>query len=493
MAPRALRSAARALAGAVLLALPALAAAQLVAPKTVPVLQSDQFAIFPSDRVGMAGVGVAVDDTLADAFVTNPARAVRLRRTALFATPYFHDVTRGGGGRTVPIGGHGSNGRWGAAGVVALQQLERAGPVWNRPNRERTATNRYVAAALARQLGGGVALGVSAAAAGLGAVEGVDLMYGGSDRIDQDGSLVDLRLGLTKAWSGRRVLDVVALHTRTDVTHDVHFTTWRWDSVARRGVQQSRDEHNVDRTHVWGAHAQYAQPLGEHGWRVGGLATLNRLSHPKIPNYVFMNIPRDPGTTYAGALGVAVGRAVGGGTFGLDLTYEPMTSETWADAAGDTAIVGGGVIRAGGRTVENRFRFGNTRLRLGGGRDYAVGRDSATTIGFQLGLGAHAVDYRLRQRNNVQRTFRRQQEDWVEWTPTLALRFRARDFDVRYAYRSTCVGGLSCGARGRDVAFPVEQDGGFGGGGVIAAPSGPLTFDGGRASAHQLTFVVPLR
>lgn len=493
MAPRPVRPAP---ALALLLALatvPTAAPAQLVAPKTVPVLQGDQFAIFPSDRVGMAGVGVAVDDTLADPFVTNPARAVRARRAALFATPYFHDVSQGGGGRTVPLGGHGGNGRWGAAAIVALQQLERAGPVWNRPNRERTATNRYVAAALARQLGAGVAVGVSAYAAGLAAVEGVDLMYAGSDRIDQDGALVDLRLGLTKAWSGRRVLDVVALHARTDVTHDVHFTTWRWDSAARRGVQESRDEHNVDRTRVWGAHAQYAQPVGARGWRLGALATLNRLAHPKIPNYVFMNIPRDPGTTYAGALGLAAGRSIGGSSFGVDLTYEPMTSETWADAARDTAVVGGGVIRAGGRTVENRFRFGNTRLRLGGGRDYALGRDSATTIGFQLGVGAHAVDYRLRQWNNVQRTFRRQQEDWVEWTPTLALRFRARDLDVRYAYRSTCVGGLSCGDR---VGFGRGGDvlaGAPGAGGVIAAPSGPLTFDGGRASAHQLTFVVPLQ
>ncbi|GLC24112.1 hypothetical protein [Roseisolibacter agri] len=471
------------------------AAAQLVTPKTVPVHQADQFAIFPSDRVGMAGVGVAVDDTLADPFATNPARATRLRRAALFATPYFHGVSDGrGGGRTLPIGAGGTFGQWGATGVVALQQLERArAAVWNLPTSERTATNRYVAGALARRFGSGLSVGAGALLAGLGAMDGVDLLYAGSDRIRQDGRVTDVRVGATKEWAGGRVLDVVALHNRTAMTHDVHFTTWRWDSVARRGVSTERDEHNLDRTNVWGAHSQYVQPVGDRGWRLGALATVNRLSHPKIPNYVVMNIPRDPGTTYGVNLGVAAARVVGQAAVGVDLTYEPMSSETWADAARDTAKVGGGIIPAGGRTVENRFRFHNMRLRLGAGRDFTLDREQQQALGFQVGLGAYAIDYRLRQWNRVQGTERTQKESWVEWTPTLALRFRARELDVRYAYRATCGNGSSCLpsiTRTDDVS--VVQPG-VGGGGIIAAPSAPLFFDGGRASAHTFTIVVPLR
>ena len=51
---------------------------QLVTPKTVPIHQDEQFSIFPSLRAGMAGVGIALDDTLSDPFV-NPAKTARVR------------------------------------------------------------------------------------------------------------------------------------------------------------------------------------------------------------------------------------------------------------------------------------------------------------------------------------------------------------------------------------------------------------------------------
>jgi hypothetical protein len=41
--------------------------------------------------------------------------------------------------------------------------------------------------------------------------------------------------------------------------------------------------------------------------------------------------------------------------------------------------------------------------------------------------------------------------------------------------------------------FAPNASGGLGTGGVIAAPGAPLTFDGGRASAHQITIIVPIR
>jgi hypothetical protein len=42
------------------------ARAQLVTPKTVPVFQGQQFDILPSATSGMAGVSIALDDSLAD-------------------------------------------------------------------------------------------------------------------------------------------------------------------------------------------------------------------------------------------------------------------------------------------------------------------------------------------------------------------------------------------------------------------------------------------
>ena len=468
------------------------AAAQLVTPKTAPVLQDEQWNLYPSAREGMAGVSIALDDSLLDPWV-NPAKATRAAGS-LFGTPFLHALSeRRGGGRTLPVGAIGGVGAWSFGGIGAVQELDRAGPVWNRPTRERTATNRYLSGVAARRLPGGVALGASAFRADLGAIDGVDLLYAGSDRIEQDGSVTDLRIGATRPWAGTGSMELLLIHNRTDMTHDVRFPSFRqWVGPAVPGgiLVPERNEHNVDRTHIWGAHAEGSRPVGTGGVRVGWLATANRLSHPKIPNYVFMNIPRDPGTTYGFAAGVGVARITGPVTLGLDLALEPMTSETWADAAADTARVGGGIIPRGGRTVENQFGFLNKRLRLGVGRDFALGTDSASTLGVQMGLGVHAIAYHLDQTNHVLRTERAQDEAWTEWSPTLGVRWRSRGLEVGYAFRVTSGPGGGSGWGGPigalDLAAPSA-------GGIIAAPGAPLTMDAGSVVSHKLTVAVPLR
>jgi hypothetical protein len=320
-----------------------------------------------------------------------------------------------------------------------------------------------------------VAVGASLYRARLDAVDGVDLRYAGSDRIGQAGSSLDLRVGATKTWVGNRTLELLLLHNRYDTTHDVHFTTVAWDPVARTSIRAERDEHNVDRTRTWGALGEYVQPAGVAGWRLGVLATANRLSHPKLPNYAIMNIPRDPGTTYAVNLGVGAAKLVAGNSFAIDVVHEPIVSETWADAAGDTATAAGGVIRAGGKTVENRFRFRHMTMRMGLGRELAVSDDRSRAFGPRLGLAAHAVDYRLKQRNDVPGTRRTLGARWVEWTPTPGLRLRARDLRLRYTFHYTCVSG-GCGpAFGGDAT--VVPDAGTGG--IIAAPSEALRFQSG--------------
>ena len=476
----------------------ATASAQLVTPKTAPVHQSEQFDIYPSSRPGMTGIGIALSDTLFDPFA-NPAKAARVGGNYLFSVPSSHGITGDrGGGRTLPVGGMATLGSWSFAGVVALQQLDRAGPVWNRPTTERTATNRYLQSSVARRLPGDLMVGVGAFQAELGAIDGVDLLYGGSDRIDQDGSLTDLRLGVVKQWEGDRTLEVMLLHNRTDMTHDVRFPAiQRWDPRTGQLLQlePARDEHNVDRTHIWGAHTSYARPVGREGWRLGWIGTVNRLSHPKIPNYVFMNIPRDPGTTYAFNAGVGAARIEGPVTFALDFVYEPMWSETWADAERDTSVANGPVVRAGQRTVENEFRFSNAKLRVGAGRDFALGRESETALGVQFGLSVYSIAYDLEQTNFLAGSFREQHEDWIEWTPSLALRLRGRNMELAYTARVTC-GASGCDSNdmilpmfgGRDVAVASP-----GAGGIIAAPSGPLFIDGGSSWAHRVTIAVPVR
>jgi len=476
--------------------LPRHAGAQLVTPKTVPVFQNQQFAILPSATAGMGGVSIATDDSITDAFV-NPAKAARLREGIFFSAPYSHHVSGDrGGGRTLPLGGIATFGDWAIGGTFAVQQLDRAGPMgFSQAISDRTANNQYLMLSAARRLGAGLSIGAGGSFAGLDAVDGVDLLYPGSDRIQQRGSSSDLRVGLTKAFAGERTLELLILRNQFDVTHDVNFRNVRWDTLSQGPIVTDRAEHNEDRTRIWGVHAEYTRPVGDAGWRIGWLATVNQISHPKIPNYVLQSIPRDPGGTLSGNAGVGLARTFGATTFGLDLILEPMRSITWADAANDTAIVGGGMIPAGGKTVENEFAFTNSIVRAGLGHQVPVTKDSSSMFEFQLGLGVYSINYHLEQTNNVERTYREQSENWIEWTPTIGLAFRTRALQLRYNYSSTC-SNRDCDRRadGPVIVFADRvSSAGTLGGGVIAAPSAPLTFNGGKVSLHRLSVSFPIR
>ncbi len=475
------------------LALPATGFGQIVTPKTLPVLQDGQFDMYPSARAGMGGATIALDDSLSDPFV-NPAKASRIGETRFFASPYVHSISGGrGGGRSIPVGFAAASGSWSATGLVTMQQLDRAGAAWNLSTAEQSAFNQYASGSIAKRLSGTTSVGLAATLASLDAIDGVDLLYAGSDRISQSGSLADVRLGITREMSNDRHFELMLLHARSDMKHDVHFTTWRWDQALKQTIMTERSEVNEDRTHIWGLHSEYSRPLGSEGWHVGWLGTANRLGHPKIPNYSIQNIPRDPGTTYGFNVGTGIGRTVRRTSFGADLIYEPMFSDTWADAARDTAIVGGGTIAAGGRTVENTFRFSNVKLRLGVGQDFTR-RNKSATFGYQLGLGVHAINYKLEQTNNIQKSFRTQREDWMEWTPTFGLRLRSRDMDLLYNYSVTCGPG-SCGGGlgggGIIVNSPDLET--ATGGGIIAAPSGTLFMQSGSLQVHKLTVSLPIR
>lgn len=475
--------------------LPAAAGAQLVLPKTAPVAQGEQFNVFPSSRAAMGGVSIAVADTLLDPW-GNPAKARRLRGTLLHGSPLFYDVSdQGGGGRTLPLGSTWGGARWTGGVIAALQQLERGREPWAPAERlsDRTATNHYLTGLAARDLGRGWAVGGSAFWGALSGVDGVELLYGGARRIDQRGHLADLRLGVVREWDEGRTLELVALHNRYDVTHDVVYQDWRWDPIARTPVQDDRTVHNQDRTLSWGLHAEFERPLAAPGWRIGWLGTANVHSHPKIPNYDFMSVPRDPGTTWAYNLGVGLARHAGPVTFGIDAIYEPMTSHTWADAERDTARVGGGTIRKGERTIENDFRFSNARLRLGVGREALLGEGQTRALGVQAGLNVHAINYHLAQRNHVRDTFRTQREDWIEWTPAWGVSVRFPDLEIQYAGRVT----TGVGRPGIDMG-PIMLAGDASlassrGGGIIAAPSGALTLLGARVTTHQVRVALPVR
>lgn len=478
--------------------LPTAVTAQFIALKTLPVATGDQFLIFPSENLGMGNVSIALDDALLDPFV-NPAKTSRLTQSHVFATPTFYSISNdAGNARTLPAGALFNASGWFGGGVVALQQLERQDffvprSFCCRPENllsERSATNKYAYFNFGRLFPAGTALAGSAFYADLKAVDGVEHLYAGAAGIDQWGSMADFRVGLTKEWGGDRVAEAVILHNRFDMDHDVTYIDWVLvDSIPWQEWQpRSRQQHNRDVTRTWGLHLGYVQPIGTSGWRVGGILTTNLKSHPKIPSYVLEYVPeeppKDPGNSSAFDIGVGFSRTTEQTTFGIDLVYQPAFSDTWAEADSATGTVRGDTIPAGGKIIENSFRFGNAFLGLGVSQRVGV-------AALQLGLQVRAYDYHLDQWNNVEETSRRQDEHWMEWAPSWGVSVRFTGLELRYQGRVTTGTGRPGVARA--WASPDGRLDLAAGGDIVWAPDAPLTLQDATVLTHQISVSVPIK
>lgn len=492
------------------------AAAQLISIKTVPIAQGDQFELYPSNNFGMGSVAIALPDTLLDPFV-NPAKGARVGAAHFFSAPTFYGISHGaGGGRTLPLATIAGSGTWFGALSLALQQVDASRPpvdggvIFNAPVALRLDTvatapatapprpdaygNQYAQATLGKKIpGAGLSVGASISWARLTGVDGVDLLYAGSAGLKQYGHSLDLRLGLLKEWAGDRSLEALVLHNRFGMRHDVTYLDPFWDPATQQPSLRSRLEHNHDQTNTWGLHVAYMRPLAAPGWRIGWLATVNRMSHPKLPEYELANvpvIPRDPGRSSAFNVGVGVAKTRGPLTFGIDAMYEPVWSYTWADAASPVVTAAGDTIPVGGKTVENHFRFSDAMLRMGVSRDLELG-PFGKSAGLQLGLAVRSVHYRLVQNENVQTLRRTLDEGWLEWMPTWGLSLRLPDLEIRYRGRVTHGTGRPSVQQPLGV-FPPR---GFvaTGGDILVAPSGPLNLREVGVTTHQISLSLPLR
>ena len=65
--------------------------AQLIPIRTVPVASGDQFLTVPSGTLGMGGVMIALDDSLADGWV-NPAKGVFIGESSFLGAPTFYGI-----------------------------------------------------------------------------------------------------------------------------------------------------------------------------------------------------------------------------------------------------------------------------------------------------------------------------------------------------------------------------------------------------------------
>ena len=496
---------------------PAALSAQLIQIKTLPIAEGDQWRIFPSANAPMADLSISLADSLLDPFV-NPAKGSRLSdRGLFFGSPTFYSVSQNaGGGRTLPLGGVFRFGSMFGGFALALQELDTirgngqvffppvATPVAVDPALPATTTvtptapsreNRFAFASLGRSFSTrGLSVAGSVLWSGLRNIDGVDLLYTGSQGVNQHGGALDARLGLTKEWAttrGARTAEAILLHNRFDMTHDVTWADQVFDPNTRAFLSRPRIDHNLDKTNTWGLHLGYSQPLADSGWRIGAIATTNLASHPKLPDYQIaqvMVIPWDPGHTAAYDFGLGISKSRGPTTLGVEAIFEPIATHTWGEAHGATQSASGAAIPDGAKTTENQFRFSNAILRAGAGHDLLLSSDQALRL--QAGVEVRSITYGLDQTDHIAETQRHQNEHWVEWTRTWGLSFRFSDLEMRYAGRSV----TGTGRPG------ITQNGGvfFAAGDALtsnflAAPSGPLTLTDVRVTTHQFSISVPLR
>ncbi len=471
--------------------------AQLIPLRTVPVASGDQFRLLPSQTMGMGGVSYAVDDTLGDPW-SQPAKGGRAT-TAFIGSPTFYLISeQRGAGRSFPVAGLFAGGPWFGGASLALQQVENSdggeifftepaldiccfgccGPT--RTLAETFGRNLYVSGYVGRRLGDGPwSVGLGFSAASLDAMDGVDLLYAGADRIEQSGTIADVRLGAVRDEDRDR-LSLLFAHNRVSMEHDVTFTDWRWDDGLQVPITERRLEANEDKTRTWAAQVAWDHDLETEGWRVGVSGAVNRKTHPKIPNYSIQNIPRDPGDTWAYELGLGFSVAEDATTFALDVALQPIWSTTWQEADSSDVTASGGRLSVGDRSIENDFFFTNVLMRSGLSHTF----DNLT---FQAGVEVRSYDYQLEQVNWVEQTVRDQDESWIEWSPTFGALLSLPALDFRYGLRVT----TGTGRPGTVAVFAVSPE--TLSSDVLLAPEGPLTLQEARVVTHQLSVTLPVR
>ncbi len=479
---------------------------QVLPLKTVPLATGDQFLLHPSQRLAMGGVSIALDDRLGDPF-SNPARGALLEAPTLVISPTYYGISEdNGAGRTLPVTLLAGSATWFGAASVAIQEIEGPDPAptpWpvladvaifpgrSRLLSEASAPNAYFSGMVGRSLGGGWAVAGSALRAELDAVDGVEHLFPRREALEQDGHLTDLRLGVLRVWEDGGRLDGVFVHRRLRMSYEVTRLgfvpadpTDANPPIPVPGEWRRVAESNPDHTNTTGVQLGWVRPLEAPGWRLGGILTVNRKSHPKIPNYEIMDIPRDPGDTWAYALGVGLAREEEETTYGIDLIVQPAWTETWAEATEPVPTATGDTIPVGERTVENDFSFRNLALAVGVGRELGPGEA-------QVGLQLRSYAYDLDQDDRVEERRRKQEESWLEWTPTWGGSVALGDLRLRYEGRLT----TGTGRPGTDLRAVPEGDlamTGSPGVDFLPAPTGPLTLTDARVWTHRLSVEIPV-
>jgi hypothetical protein len=462
--------------------------AQLISIKSIPVAEGDQFSIFPSQNISIGGVSIALEDPLLDPFL-NPAKVTGSGGSWFYSSPGYYGISdENGSGKTLPIGGILRQKNWFAGVALAIQTLSTPQgsnivPASNNiALNEFSAGNQYYYVMYGRSLPEkNLSVGINLFAANLSALEGVELLYPQSSSIQQDGKIIDTRLGFFGTLASGDEFEALILLNHFKMIHLVNYN-YLWFTDLPTQFIPSYQEENRDQTNTWGFHLGYSKPIKNSGWRIGSILTTNYMTHPKIPNYELMNIPRDPGKSWAFNVGIGFGYKKETLTFGTDFIYEPIRSNTWAEVLSLTEDIYGKILQVGDKTVDNKFVFSNSIFRIGI-------RQEEKSFGFQIGLQARTIHYQLKQTNYIFVSQRKQIENWTEWTPSLGFIIKLENIQIHYDGKFTTGTGQP---RVTSNTF-LTTDFGASKANFIVAPSGPLTLNETVVFSHRISIIIPIR
>ena len=358
---------------------------QAINVKTIPLIRIQQIIMAPSYNAGMGGISIGLGDALADGF-TNPALLALVERNFSFAAPYQHSWTSRTGvfnpWGQVPVNTfQGSmvqgmpldvvrrfelrNGsiRATAGLVLSMEQLRHRSlslvfqdpdtRAWNRALQLRRV-NWPQSGMLALQFPDkGISVGIGVDRVILKGVDGIPLLYPGASELVQDGAIGQYRLGISLDRPNEEHLEFLLLHKRSRMEQIAHYD-WQESLYAQ------------DEEISWLLSAKGRKPL-ETGALAGIELTLQRKWHPKIPDYPApeIRIPRDPGITNAGRMGLGISNRSGKILFAMDAAVEIIDSKTWGDTTAAVTADNGSIIAAGEPLFSNDYFFVNTILRVG--------------------------------------------------------------------------------------------------------------------------------
>ncbi len=453
---------------------------QLISIKTVPLATGEQFLIFPSQKLGMANVSIAVNDPFLDPFI-NPAKGGIHTISKVFSSPSLYKISDNeNSSKTLSLSLLLSKNRWFSGLSLSLQNLYLNRQTFGSTLNDDGLNNSYFYGSYGRRIGKDQTfLAGSIYWSDLSGIDGVEHLYSGFKEFRQYGNILDMRIGFYKQLKTNSTIETLVLYNHFDMTHEFTNSEW-WPIDSFRSIIR---ENNYDRTNTWGLHVGYVQPLLTSQWDLGLVFTANWKSHPKIPNYDLMRIPRDPGNSWAYNFGVGLAKSNDIFTFGFDIIYEPIWSNTWADAQNTIETVSGKRILKGEKTVDNDFVFSNSIIRLG-----VTSEDSRR--GFQLGLQIHSISYHLEQHNFVEEFRRKLHENWREWTLCWGIFFKFKDFRLHYAGRMITGTGRPgiIDDRRATAGFAETMDSSN----FLIAPAGSLALDEVHILTHQLIVSVSI-